>query len=40
MIPELSSNLLLPLVVVIAMFAIDWRMGLALLVTIRWRSFP
>ena len=33
MIPELSSNLLLPLVVVIAMFAIDWRMGLALLVT-------
>ena len=34
MIPELSSNLLLPLVVVIAMFAIDWRMGLALLVTI------
>ena len=40
MIPELSSNLLLPLVVVIAMFAIDWRMGLALLVTIRWRSSP
>ena len=34
MIPELSSNLLLPLVVVIAMFSIDWRMGLALLVTI------
>ena len=34
MIPELSSNLLLPLVVVIAMFAIDWRMGLALLATI------
>ena len=34
MIPELSSNILLPLVVVIAMFAIDWRMGLALLVTI------
>ena len=34
MIPELSSNLLLPLAVVIAMFAIDWRMGLALLVTI------
>ena len=33
MIPELSSNLLLPLAVVIAMFAIDWRMGLALLVT-------
>jgi len=34
MIPELSSNILLPLVVVIAMFLIDWRMGLALLVTI------
>ena len=34
MIPELSSNLLLPLAVIIAMFAIDWRMGLALLVTI------
>ena len=28
MIPELSSNLLLPLAVVIAMFAIDWRIGL------------
>ena len=34
MIPELSSNLLLPLAVVIAMFAIDWRVGLALVVTI------
>uniref|UniRef100_UPI003FEF11AE ABC transporter ATP-binding protein n=1 Tax=Dysosmobacter welbionis TaxID=2093857 RepID=UPI003FEF11AE len=34
MIPELSSNLLLPLAVVIAMFTIDWWMGLALLVTI------
>lgn len=34
MIPELSSNILLPLVAVVAMFAIDWRMGLALLVTI------
>lgn len=34
MIPELSSNILLPLVVVIAMFLIDWRMGLALLVAI------
>ena len=34
MIPELSSNLFLPLAVVIAMFTIDWRMGLALLVTI------
>ena len=27
MIPELSSNILLPLVVAIAMFAIDWRNG-------------
>ena len=34
MIPELSSNILLPLMVVIVMFLIDWRMGLALLVTI------
>ena len=34
MIPELSSNILLPLVVVVALFASDWRMGLALLVTI------
>lgn len=34
MIPELSSNILLPLVVVAAMFSIDWRMGLALLATI------
>ena len=34
MIPELSSNILLPLVVVIVMFLINWRMGLALLVTI------
>ena len=34
MIPELSSNILLPLVVVVAMFSIDWRMGLTLLVTI------
>ena len=34
MIPELSSNILLPRVVVVAMFAIDWRMGMALLVTI------
>ena len=34
MIPELSSNILLPLVVVIVMFLIDWRLGLALLVTI------
>ncbi len=34
MIPELSSNVLLPIVVVIALFAIDWRMGLASLATI------
>ena len=27
MIPELSSNVLLPIVVVIALFAMDWRMG-------------
>ena len=40
MIPELSSNILLPLVVVVAMFAIDWRMGLALLVTIPLALIP
>ena len=34
MIPELSSNLLLPLGVVVALFVMDWRMGLASLVTI------
>ena len=40
MIPELSSNVLLPLVVVVAMFSIDWRMGLALLVTIPLALIP
>ncbi len=34
MIPELSSNLLLPIVVIAALFVLDWRMGLAALVTI------
>ena len=34
MIPELSSNVLLPIVVVISLFAMDWRMGLASLATI------
>ena len=34
MIPELSSNVLLPVVVVAALFAIDWRMGLASLATV------
>ncbi|MCO7136223.1 ABC transporter ATP-binding protein/permease [[Clostridium] leptum] len=40
MIPELSSNLLLPLVVAITMFSIDWRMGLALLVTVPLALLP
>ena len=40
MIPELSSNVLLPLVVVVDMFSIDWRMGLALLVTIPLALIP
>ena len=40
MIPELSSNILLPMVVVAAMFSIDWRMGLALLVTIPCALIP
>lgn len=34
MIPELSSNMLLPAVVIVSLFVIDWRMGLASLVTI------
>lgn len=34
MIPELSSNMLLPVVVIVSLFVIDWRMGLASLVTI------
>ena len=34
MIPELSSNVLLPIVVVISLFAMDWRVGLASLATI------
>ncbi len=40
MIPELSSSILLPLVVVAAMFSIDWRMGLALLATIPFALIP
>lgn len=40
MIPELSSNILLPMVVVAAMFSIDWRVGLALLVTIPFALIP
>lgn len=32
MIPELTSNLLLPIVIFIWMLAIDWRMGLAVLI--------
>ena len=40
MIPELSSNILLPLVAVVAMFSIDWRMGLALLATIPFALIP
>ena len=40
MIPELSSNLLLPLAVAAAMFAIDWRMGLALLASVPLALIP
>lgn len=40
MIPELSSNVLLPLVVVIALFVIDWRMGLAALATVPLALIP
>lgn len=32
MIPELTSNLLLPIVIFVWMLAIDWRMGLAVLI--------
>ena len=34
MIPELSSNLLLPIAVVATLFSLDWRMGLASLATV------
>ena len=34
MIPELTSNLLLPVAVVVALFVIDWRMGLASMATV------
>ena len=32
MIPELTSNLLLPIAIFVWMLAIDWRMGLAVLI--------
>ncbi|MCD2491580.1 ABC transporter ATP-binding protein/permease [Lacrimispora sp. NSJ-141] len=34
MIPELSSNVLLPVIVAAALFTLDWRMGLASLATV------
>lgn len=40
LIPELSSNVLLSLAVIAALFFIDWRMGLAALVTIPLASIP
>ncbi len=40
MIPELSSNLLLPVAVVIVLFSIDWRMGFASLITIPFAAVP
>jgi ATP-binding cassette subfamily B protein IrtA len=40
LIPELTSNLLLPIVVIIALFSIDWRMGLASLVTLPAAAIP
>lgn len=40
MIPELSANLLLPLVVIAALFAMDWRMGLSALVTVPVAAVP
>lgn len=39
-IPELSSNVLLAAAVVIALFALDWRMGLASLVTVPIAAVP
>ena len=40
LIPELSANLLLPIAVIIALFAMDWRMGLACLVTVPVAAVP
>ncbi|SHO53648.1 ABC transporter ATP-binding protein [Anaerocolumna xylanovorans] len=40
MIPELSSNLLLPVVVIITLFSVDWRMGLASMATIPAAAIP
>ena len=40
LIPELSSNLLLSLAVIIALFLMDWRMGLAALITIPLAAIP
>lgn len=40
MIPELSSNVLLPLAVTVYLFFLDWRMGLASLATIPFALIP
>lgn len=40
LIPELTSNLLLSLAVIITLFVLDWRMGLASLVTVPLAAIP
>ncbi len=40
LIPELSSNLLLSLAVIVVLFLIDWRMGLAALATVPLAAVP
>lgn len=40
LIPELSSNLLLSLAVIVILFLIDWRMGLATLATVPLAAVP
>ncbi len=40
MIPELSANLLLPVAAIATLFSIDWRMGLASLLTVPAAAIP
>ena len=40
LIPELTSNLLLSLAVIVTLFVLDWRMGLASLVTVPLAAVP
>lgn len=40
MIPEMGSNLLLPLAVIVYLFSINWRMGLASMITLPFAAIP